>query len=433
MDIPIPKNEITVLLGASGVGKTTLIHALQESLDDFSYHAQALTLLDHKNVFYHLTLPFKLRNLEIPYDLCDEILKDVNLTHAKDQRVDRLSQGMKQRLNLAMTLIQTQDAVFLDEPFSAQDPLMRQHLYAVVRKWAKDKTVVVVTHHVNEACFLSSNTLTLAKSRNKVDFEFSKIQEKIPSLQLFESEITQLEEPFVETKSYLWGQLLMVCLMVVIWHVGQKYIPSFLLPSPLDVLDSFAQNYKILSYHFAYTIIPLISGVVFASVLSLTLGLSLYRFPHAINILDPFLVAFQSLPVFLILPLFLFVFGVGLPAKIFAMSLTLFFPCFFGILQGLQATPKAWLLQKKNIRELEFLRYIRLPYALPFIAQGFKLCLIHAPLSVLAVDWVGASSGLGYLIMLSHGQLELPLMFAGLFLVVLLCLILNRISRLIRI
>ena len=100
---------------------------------------------------------------------------------------------------------------------------------------------------------------------------------------------------------------------------------------------------------------------------------------------------------------------------------------FAGSLQGLNNTPTVWERQKLALKapEYRFLYYIRLIYAVPFIWQGLRLSLIHAPLSVLAVDWIGASSGLGYLIMLSHGQLELPLMFCGLLVVVGLCLCLN--------
>lgn len=431
-DFSIPEGQITVLLGASGVGKTTLIHALQDTLTEFSYHAQALTLIENESVFYNLTLFFKLTKKPIPYEKCIQILKDINLAHAKDQAVKALSQGMKQRLNLAMVLLQRKKICFLDEPFSAQDPFMRQHLYAVVRSWTKGSTVIVVTHHVSEACYLSANLLSLKKLEGVVYSKFENALEKIPRKQVFDFESLCIPEiPILEptpwiSRFFLGGGLL------AIWHIVAKRIPSFLLPAPLEVIEAFVLNYKLLAYHFAFTLIPLISGIAFASILSAIFGFCLYPFSRVVKIIEPYLVIIQSVPVFLILPLLLYIFGVGLVSKIIAMSLTLFFPCFFGIIYGLKATPSTWCRQKKglNVKEYIFLWYIRLPYAKPYIYQGYRLCLIHGPLTALAVDWIGATSGLGYLIMLSHGQLELPLMFAGLLLVVMLSVGLDKLAKL---
>eukprot|EP01037_Dinobryon_pediforme_P011681 gene11681-11770_t len=72
------------------------------------------------------------------------------------------------------------------------------------------------------------------------------------------------------------------------------------------------------------------------------------------------------------------------------------------------------------------LRFIRLPAALPCLMSGVRLAAIHAPLTVLAADWIGASSGLGYLIMLSHGRLQIELMFACIVCITLMTFALNK-------
>jgi putative hydroxymethylpyrimidine transport system permease protein len=58
--------------------------------------------------------------------------------------------------------------------------------------------------------------------------------------------------------------------------------------------------------------------------------------------------------------------------------------------------------------------YVRLPASMPGLLSGLQLAAIHAPITTLASEWMGAQSGLGYLIMLAHGRLEMDFLFATL-------------------
>jgi putative hydroxymethylpyrimidine transport system permease protein len=67
---------------------------------------------------------------------------------------------------------------------------------------------------------------------------------------------------------------------------------------------------------------------------------------------------------------------------------------------------------------IRFFFKIKFPYTLPYLVAGFRIAAVHAPVTVIAADWIGATHGLGYLVMLSSGRLQLDLMFACIFLMI---------------
>jgi len=436
-ELSLDKGSITVLLGTSGVGKTSLINAcIDESINhklNFACQNQHTTLMHHKTVFCHIKLPFKLQGKSVQRAHVLQILKDVSLFNHRYKKVSQLSKGMQQRLQFAMTIMQKVPLYFLDEPFSSQDAKMRQNLYRVIQKYCAGKTVLIVTH-CDQDLYLLTRTVFHLKKENKTFFieknaQFKKHCAVLDYIQDDYLEEAPCNQQAGKTSSVLMYRLCILGSIFLLWALIIKIfsVPSYIIPKPLDVALAFYENLATLAYHMFHSILPLVLGMVIAILCSTILSLIIYRNKRLTRAIEPFLVALQSVPVFLILPILLYICGSGLMAKIVALSITTFFPLFAGILQGLDKTPPVWVQQKLALKapEYRFLYYVRFVYAIPFIWQGLRLSLIHAPLSVLAVDWIGASTGLGYLIMLSHGQLELPLMFCGLFIVIGLSLCLN--------
>ena len=70
--------------------------------------------------------------------------------------------------------------------------------------------------------------------------------------------------------------------------------------------------------------------------------------------------------------------------------------------------------------KLTFMRHIQIPNALPSLGTGLKLAAVYAPIGAVIGEWVGASKGLGYLMLLANGRAKIDLMFASL--IVLACL-----------
>lgn len=433
----LEKTTITVLLGPSGVGKTSVINAcIDECFEkclDCAIYNQHTTLLNHQTVLCNIELPFKLQGKSIERDQLLHLLKDVSLYHHRYKKVSELSKGMQQRLQLAMTIIQDVSLYFLDEPFSSQDTKMRQKLYKIIQRYCMGKTVLIITHCEQDIHLLTDTVLQIKKIQGILHLvnntQVNKLYDRAAEIHDDLYEEQQYKKPPAKTLPIRAYRLIILGLLLLLWELLIKFfsIPGYIIPKPADVAIAFYNNYSILAYHLLQSLIPLGVGMCIATFFSTILALVIYRHKLLTRAIEPFLVALQSVPVFLILPILLYVCGSGMVAKIAALSITTFFPLFAGILQGLGHTPHVWEQQKLALKapEYRFLYYIRFIYAVPFIWQGLRLSLIHAPLSVLAVDWIGASSGLGYLVMLSHGQLELPLMFSGLIIVIALCLCLN--------
>jgi putative hydroxymethylpyrimidine transport system permease protein len=69
---------------------------------------------------------------------------------------------------------------------------------------------------------------------------------------------------------------------------------------------------------------------------------------------------------------------------------------------------------------------IKIPHALPSLASGLKLAAVYAPIGAVVGEWVGSSQGLGYLMLLANGRAKIDLMFASLFALAILTVILHR-------
>lgn len=215
-------------------------------------------------------------------------------------------------------------------------------------------------------------------------------------------------------------------LVLLIWQllVWLFKIPSYLLPSPTDVFCSLPKHFFLLMHHASISTAEMFCGLFFAIIFGfLSAALMMINRRFAVFV-KPFFMCLQSLPHFILTPLFLVWFGHHFWTKIVIIALSCYFcmtSCFY---DGLTQTPEKFLEQASLMKACPWriFIYIRLMNALPSFFSGLRLTAMYAPISVLAVDWIGASSGLGYLIMLSHSQLEMNLLFLSLITIMLLSL-----------
>ena len=191
-DLAVLPGEFAVLLGPSGCGKTTLLRLLAgletpdsgritvdetpvcgpdksrgmvfQSYSSFPW----LTVLD--NVLFGLRLSGGPRNLQ--RETAARYLKLVGLDRFQDYYPDQLSGGMKQRVALARTLAVNPEILLMDEPFAAldyQSRLLMQEL--VLRIWTEEKrTVIFVTHDVDEALFLADRIFVCSMRPTHLEF-----------------------------------------------------------------------------------------------------------------------------------------------------------------------------------------------------------------------------------------------------------------------
>lgn len=159
--IDFPEDAITVILGPSGVGKTTLLNAL--AVGSVSYVFQEPRLIPWHTVERNLSLVLP-GDTRIARERAREYLGKVGLGDRLRAFPDRLSGGERQRVSIARAFAYPAPLLLMDEPFQSQDPATKAQLIDLVRALRAEerRTVIAVTHDLREAAALADRAVVLA-------------------------------------------------------------------------------------------------------------------------------------------------------------------------------------------------------------------------------------------------------------------------------
>jgi len=180
----VGENEFVSLLGPSGCGKSTLLKLIAGLDMDYTgdisicgkdirktrvpvcYMLQKDCLLPWRTVTSNILLPVEIRKGDLKKARQDikPLLEDFGLSGFEDYRPNQLSGGMRQRAALLRTYLMKGEIMLLDEPFGALDEITRIQMQDwLIKVWERHKkTVVFVTHDVDEAIFLSDRVLVMS-------------------------------------------------------------------------------------------------------------------------------------------------------------------------------------------------------------------------------------------------------------------------------
>mgnify|MGYP001145112867 CR=1 FL=1 len=215
-------------------------------------------------------------------------------------------------------------------------------------------------------------------------------------------------------------------ILVLVWHifVVSFDMPSYILPSPALVLKSLWQHAGLILYQSVPTLLEACAGFILSIFLGMFWALLLVYFQPIRSWFLPILLISQALPTFAVAPLIILWFGYGLASKVMIICLMLFFPITSSFYDGLSGTLKVHLdlAQIMNASKLQLLLRIRLPAALPSLGNGLRIAATFAPLGAIIGEWVGSTRGLGFLILSTNSRMQIDLMFAALFSLIILTL-----------
>ncbi len=195
-------------------------------------------------------------------------------------------------------------------------------------------------------------------------------------------------------------------------------VPPYILPSPVAVAASLADNAALIGRHAAVTATEILAGLALGSALGCASALLLAWSPGARRWVLPLLVSSQAIPVFAIAPLLVLWLGYGLFSQVAMATLIIYFPVPASFYDGLRHIPRGWLELARTMLPREapwaVLRHIGVPAALPALASGLRVAAAVAPIGAVVGEWVGSSAGLGYLMLHANGRMQIDLMFAAL-------------------
>ena len=188
LNLNVYENEIIVILGKSGIGKSTLLGMISKLDTDYEGEITYSDLIFENNkislpvIFqsFDQLLPWYdiEKNILLPFEKNDflykkfeRIVKILEIDEHLKKYPKELSGGMKQRASIARALLADSKIIFLDEPFGSLDISMRRNLQDLILKIKKDfnKTMFFITHDIEEAVYLADRIIIMQDSEKRIE------------------------------------------------------------------------------------------------------------------------------------------------------------------------------------------------------------------------------------------------------------------------
>jgi ABC-2 type transport system ATP-binding protein len=203
VDFAVARGSIFALLGSNGAGKTTIVKILATLLkpdagaagvngfdvatqaadvrQSISLTGQSAAVDEILSGRENLVLMARLRHLEDPGVIADDLLERFSLVDASARKVSTYSGGMRRRLDIAMSLIGHPQVIFLDEPTAGLDPRARIEVWQAVKGLAeRGATVLLTTQHLDEAERLADRVAILHEGRIIVNGSLADLRRLLP-------------------------------------------------------------------------------------------------------------------------------------------------------------------------------------------------------------------------------------------------------------
>lgn len=202
-----------------------------------------------------------------------------------------------------------------------------------------------------------------------------------------------------------------------LWELGVRLfdVPDYILPSPSRVLLTFFTHLSFLWGHTLVTFLEILVGLALGASGGFFLAVAISYSPVVERTLYPLMIASQMIPVFAVAPLLIVWLGYGLWPKVTVAALISFFPVVVSVAGGLRSVSEEALdlFHSLGGGEWQIFTKLRLPSSLPSLFSGLKIAATLSVVGATIGEWVGASRGLGYLMLQSNALLRVDMVFAA--------------------
>lgn len=164
------KGRVTCVMGASGVGKTTLAYIVMGLLEADSGEITGIQgkkisavfqedrLIEHWDTIKNIMLVCP---VNVSREIVESYLKEIGLTDYEGKPVSSLSGGMRRRVAIVRALLSEHDILLMDEPFKGLDEELKKQVICFVKKKSEGKTVIIITHDKEEVTMLDAELITM--------------------------------------------------------------------------------------------------------------------------------------------------------------------------------------------------------------------------------------------------------------------------------
>ena len=206
--------------------------------------------------------------------------------------------------------------------------------------------------------------------------------------------------------------------LLVVWELLCRagVFEPIVLPAPTAIGEALVDELG--SEHFlpnlSTTLIETFAGAAIGILIGFLAGVVVAISPAGRSLLEPVMITLQAVPALVLAPLMLIWFGYGITSKVALVVLSTFFPLFVTTVQGVRATPTAYLDLMRALQSPRWrtLLTVRIPFAAPLIFAGVKAAIPSAFSAAVVAEFVGATKGLGLQVLAYNETLQIPNVFA---------------------
>jgi len=211
--------------------------------------------------------------------------------------------------------------------------------------------------------------------------------------------------------------------LIVLFFVGWEVfclatgMSDLILPRPSQIIETLVARFPVLWPHIVQTLATTMVGFVLGVALGVVLGAFVGVSKVAYDTAYPLLIGFSSIPKVAVVPIFVLWFGSGtVPAVLTSLAIC-FFPIVVNIATGLATTEPELedVLKALGASKLDILWNVGLPRTMPFFFASLKVAITYAFVGTVLAETVASNRGIGNVMMSASSSFDVPLVFAGLF------------------
>jgi NitT/TauT family transport system permease protein len=233
-----------------------------------------------------------------------------------------------------------------------------------------------------------------------------------------------------------WGVVVLTFVILMIaWQGGVTIfnVPPFVLPAPSAIVVRFLQDVTSMSVwsDAAVTLVEVIAGFAVSAIFGLLVGSVVALNQLAEKIIYPYVLALQTIPKVALAPLLIIWAGFGIQSKIVMAALIAFFPIIVNVITGLKSAEGNRILLMRALKASPWQIFckVRLPGMLPYYVAGLEIGIVFSMIGAIVGEFIGASKGLGMLIVMRQGSIDVTGVFSILIFLSLLGIALNLILK----
>lgn len=208
-----------------------------------------------------------------------------------------------------------------------------------------------------------------------------------------------------------------IALLLAAWQAACSLglVPSFMLPSPMDVARALVDDAGLLAAHAGATVAEALIGLAGGIALGFAIAVAMERFPLLDAALSPLVTVSQTIPVVAVAPLLVLWFGYGMLPKALLVVLTTFFPITVALASGFKSVdPDAVaLMRTMGASRLDIFRFAKLPAAAQQFFAGLRISATYAVIGAVVAEWLGGFEGLGVYMTRVRKSYDYDSMFAA--------------------